>query len=643
MGTNETVERSIVSSSSSATNPVAKLDKRGGLTTTDWTEIGIVLLVATSCCGWGIVRYVLGRKSAKNAMTHCCACCGCPSRNGKNNNNKWIGSDKNDGYSGPTTRSASSSQSSSFLNFFFGFFRRSDDKNCGSHESYEKQVTIPYDKSKVLEMRRNYFANSLSISYANSDPLMIMKGQGSYLVDETGVRYLDSRNNVAHCGHGHPQVVRAVQQQVAQLNTNTRYLHPNMVELAHRLIQKMPPPLSKVFFCNSGSEANDLALRLARAYSGGSNNTIVLQGAYHGHTLAVLEISPYKFLKGTEYQHQLVPRQDSIVQDEDGEQSSLSPKQSSLTPGPHIWSVPMPDTYRGEHRDVNTAGEEYAKYVERACAHYQNRSEKVRAIVMEGGLSVGGVILPPRRYVSRAVAAVRAAGGLYIADEVQTGFGRLGSCFWAFEYHHSQRGGGGGDGDDTVDDDDDEMTIPDIVTMGKPMGNGMPLAAVVCTASVAEALDRCQVEYFNTFGGNPVCAAAGLAVLNVLEQEGLQQHARRMGDYFQDKFRLAMERIPLIGNVRGSGLFWGMEFVKNRETLEPATVETYLLCSIMRLKYHILTSIDGPNDNVFVIKPPMVFGEKEADIFFDALETACLVDLPLELQRGEPTTSRTPT
>ena len=305
------------------------------------------------------------------------------------------------------------------------------------------------------------------------------QGVGSRLIDESGVSYLDTRNNVAHCGHCHPRIVQAIQAQVAQLNTNTRYLHPNLVLLGQRILAKFPQRLCKIFFCNSGSEANDMALRLAKAYSGGSLNTIVVQGAYHGHTMAVLDISPYKYLKGTEY--------DLVTQPPlmDGSSSSSSDNNKDKkgnnthkTPGRHIWQVPAPDVFRGPHRNPETAGTDYADYVREACRHYtETRKENVRAFIMEGGLSIGGVIVPPKGYLEQCAAAVRTAGGVYIADEVQTGFGRFGSSFWAFEHQSSPSLGA-----TTA-----TTTIPDIVTMGKPIGNGMPLAAVVCTEVVAKA------------------------------------------------------------------------------------------------------------------------------------------------------------
>jgi ethanolamine-phosphate phospho-lyase len=412
-------------------------------------------------------------------------------------------------------------------------------------------------------------------------------------VDETGTSYLDTRNNVAHCGHGNVRVAQAVQEQVGLLNTNTRYLHPTMAVLAERLTQHLPDPLQVVFFCNSGSEANDMALRLARAYSAGSCNTIVVEGAYHGHTMANLEVSPYKYEKGSEYE-------------------LVKSKCGYGVPGDHIWKVPAPDIYRGVHRSMQTAGDQYAEYVRRACRYYTDKGETVRAFMIEGGMSIGGVILPPPGYLKACCEAVHAAGGLYIADEVQTGLGRFGSCFWAFQYKHTEN---------------EAEVVPDIVTLGKPFGNGMPLAAVVTSRKVAERFEACGVEYFNTFAGNPVCAAAGLAVLDEIQENGLQQRALEVGNYLKGKFRALMGKLELVGDVRGSGLFIGVELVRNRATLEPATVETSYICSVLKSKYHILTSIDGFHDNVLVIKPPMVFSRTDADYFVECFEIAATADL----------------
>jgi len=269
--------------------------------------------------------------------------------------------------------------------------------------------------------------------------------------------------------------------------------------------------------------------------------------------------------------------------------------------------------YRGEHRDIDESGVKYSMSVEEACRFYrEDCCENVGAFIVEGGMSVAGVILPPAQYIPRSVQAVRNAGGIYIADEVQTGFGRLGSCFWAFQHRHST---------------DDEIVIPDIVTMGKPFGNGMPLAAVVTTRAISDAFEGMGVEYFNTFGGNPVCAAAGLAMLDVLESEALQENAAKVGQYLKDKFLHLGKSLNIIGDIRGSGLFIGIELVRDRITKEPAEAETSYLCTVMKEKYSILTSIDGLYNNVLVVKPPMVFSVEDADEFVKGFENAIRVDL----------------
>lgn len=320
--------------------------------------------------------------------------------------------------------------------------------------------------------------------------------------------------------------------------------------------------------------------------------------------MANLHVSPYKYEKGTE-------------------QRLVKGPSGHFVPGPHIWKVPAPHSYRKTTNDDNPA-----MHVQQACQYYQKtRGERVRAMIIEGGMSVAGVVLPPPGYLRACQAAVHAAGGLYIADEVQTGLGRLGTCMWAFEYHDNNK--------------DDDPLVPDIVTMGKPLGNGMPLAAVVTTRAVAERFESAGVEYFNTFAGNPVCAAAGLAVLDELETKGLQQHALRVGTYLRNQFEtLQRNDVSLIGDVRGSGLFLGVELVQNRQTQQPATAETSFICSVLKSKYHILTSIDGPADNVLVIKPPMVFSQKDADYLVKCFHLAATVDLPaVDLTRLE----RTPT
>ena len=436
------------------------------------------------------------------------------------------------------------------------------------------------------------------------------KGSGCELIDHTGRHYLDTRNNVCHVGHQNPRIVDAVSKQVATLNTNSRYMHPNSVMLAERLVNLFPKSLEKVFFVNSGSEANDLALRLARAYSG-SKNCIFVDGAYHGHSMSTLEISPHKFSHSREYIKDLKEKPNGMK-----------------SVGEHLYQVQCPDIYRGRSYGENATeskkkneSEDFAKDVEDACEYYQRKNEKVGAFIIESGLSIGGVILPPPSYLKRCAKAVRDAGGLYIADEVQTGFGRLGSCFWAFQYENSD-------------------VVPDIVTVGKAFGNGVPIAAVITTKKVSDAFESMGVEYFNTFGGNPVSCAAGLAVLDEIEEKKLQMHAFSVGNYLQGKFKELKERFPIIGDVRGSGLFLGIDLVKDQDTKQPATKECSFLCTILKEKYSILTSIDGPFYNVLVVKPPMCFSHQDVDKFIKAFEYAVKDDL-LNVNLDE--ISRTPT
>ena len=471
-----------------------------------------------------------------------------------------------------------------------------------NRETSTYQPSIQLSKEEVLELRKKHFCDAVSVSYSNTNPLMIIGGNGSKLYDSEGQEYLDTRNNVCHVGHQHPAVVTAVQRQIATVNTNTRYLHPNATLLAQKLASLLPDPLEVVFLVNSGSEANDLALRLARAATG-SDNTICVDGAYHGHTLACLEVSPYKYEKSEEFG--LQPQIEDLPPGYD----------NPITPKPSIWKVPAPCTYRGLHRGEEDAADNYAEYVEEACRVYtQERNEELGAFIVEGGMSVAGVILPPASYLKKVVDCVREAGGLYIADEIQTGFGRFGSSYWAFQHGW--------------DVSDPSMhVVPDIVTVGKPFGNGMPLAAVVTTREIATAFTACGVELFNTFGGNPVCAAAGLAVLETIETESLQAHAKDVGQYLMGEVKRLQQNLDIIGDVRGTGLFVGVELVRDRRSLEPATEETSFLCTTMMEKYHVLTSIDGPNDNVLVIKPPLSFSMDDVDRFIAAFERAVTVDL----------------
>ncbi len=395
-----------------------------------------------------------------------------------------------------------------------------------------------------------------------------MRGCGAYLYDEDGRAYLDTVNNVAHVGHNHPRVVRAGQAQMAVLNTNTRYLHEHVARYAERLCATLPQPLSVCYFVCSGSEANELALRLARAFTG-RRDLIVVDAAYHGNTGGLIEISPYKHA---------------------GPGGSGAP--------PHVHVVPMPDTYRGAHRrDDPRAGEKYAEAVREAVAQAAAGGRGAAAFIAESIQSCGGQIVLPDGYLTAAYHHVRQAGGVCIADEVQVGFGRVGTHFWAFET---------------------QGVVPDIVTLGKPMGNGHPLAAVVTTPEIAAAFDN-GMEYFNTFGGNPVSCAVGLAVLDVITDEQLQANALRVGGYLLEQMLRLMDRHALIGDVRGLGLFIGVELVLDRATLAPAGAEAGRIVNRMR-EHGVLMSTDGPFYNVLKIKPPLVFSQADADLLVRTLD-----------------------
>jgi 4-aminobutyrate aminotransferase-like enzyme/Ser/Thr protein kinase RdoA (MazF antagonist) len=419
---------------------------------------------------------------------------------------------------------------------------------------------------EIRSEREEHVSKSLSISYQK--PLKIVRGSMQYLYDEDGRAYLDAVNNVSHVGHCHPRVVRAGQEQMAVLNTNTRYLHDNLVRYARRLCATLPEPLSVCFFVCSGSEANELALRLARTHTQ-RKDLIVVDVAYHGNTTSLIEISPYKF---------------------DGPGGTGAP--------PYVHKVPKPDAYRGEYKQNDLhAGVKYARYVERAIQEVQNNGSEVAAFICESLLGCAGQIVLPRHYLKEAYSHIRNAGGVCIADEVQVGFGRVGTHFWGFET---------------------QGVVPDIVTMGKPIGNGHPLAAVVTTPEIAASFNN-GMEYFNTFGGNPVSCAIGLAVLDVIAEEGLQENAQRVGTHLMDGMRALMRKHTLIGDVRGLGLFVGVELVVDRQTLAPAPEQASYITNRMRER-GILLSTDGPFHNVLKIKPPMVFTEENADFLVGMLD-----------------------
>jgi len=427
----------------------------------------------------------------------------------------------------------------------------------------------------LLARRRENLGLSLSLAYR--EPLKITRGRGQYLYDASGAAYLDCVNNVCHVGHCHPRVVSAGQRQMEILNTNTRYLHDNIIEYARRLTATLPAPLSVCFFTNSGSEANELALRLARTYTG-RRDIICVDHAYHGNTQALIDISPYKFNRRGG---------------------------AGKPDATHI--APLPDTYRGEFRaDDARAAEKYAHAVGEILERLRQAKRDAAAFITESISGCGGQIFFPPGYLQRAFEFARAAGSVCIADEVQVGFGRVGSHIWAFETQN---------------------VVPDIVTFGKPAGNGHPLGGVVTTPEIAAAFAN-GMEYFNTFGGNPVSCAIGLAVLNVIETENLRAHALEVGTAWLENLRALQTRHALIGDVRGQGLFIGIELTRDRATREPATRAANELLQRARAR-QILLSADGPFDNVIKIKPPLVFTRANAD------QVVAMLDEELEALKGD--------
>ena len=407
----------------------------------------------------------------------------------------------------------------------------------------------PQDKlEKLLRQREEHLGKALSI--AHGKPLHITHGSMQYLYASDGTRYLDLVNNVSHVGHSNPRVTEACTRQMSLLNTNTRYVYDGLTEYLGRIANTLPEPLSVGFLVNSGSEANELAVRIARAHTG-AHDMVVVEGAYHGHTGMLIDLSPYKF-RG---------------------------KGGKGEPEPWVHVVPIPDTYRGGDRDYAA---ELGEVVSEAGS--------IAGFLVESMLSCAGQVPLPQGYLADAFEHVRDAGGLCIADEVQVGFGRVGTHMWAFEEHE---------------------VVPDIVVMGKPMGNGHPMAAVFTTPEIASSFE--EMEFFSTFGGNPVSCAIGMAVMDCIKQDGLMQSAAELGERFKDGLKELQVKHDIIGDVRGRGLFLGFELVKDRETKEPAAEEAARIVDMMRDR-GVLLSTDGPHHNVIKIKPPMVLSKEDVDM-----------------------------
>ena len=423
------------------------------------------------------------------------------------------------------------------------------------------KARLDSDTAGLISRRKKLLGPAYRLFY--DKPVHLVKGEGVWLFDADGNKYLDMYNNVPHVGHCHPHVVGELQKQIETLNTHTRYLHANVLDYAERLTGKFPAELDVAMFSCTGSEANELALRIARAYTGGTG-IIVVDYAYHGNTHAIYQIST-----------------DDIPEDDLPD---------------FVLSVPAPDTYRGEHRGED-AGARYAAYIETAIGEFQSRGIRPAAFIIDTIISSSGIVSPPPGYLKTAAEIIRAAGGLFVADEVQPGFGRTGRNFWGYET--------------------DEF-VPDIVTMGKPMGNGHPLAATVTRTDIVERFAE-KGNYFNTFGGNPVSCAAGLAVLDVIEDENLQENALDVGQALIDGMTELVKRHQCIGDIRGSGLFLAVDLVEDRDTREPATEVASKVVNGLRDRGVLIGSI-GPSNNILKLRPPMVFSTENADYFLEIVD-----------------------
>ena len=433
--------------------------------------------------------------------------------------------------------------------------------------SFDPERAAPESPSiaALLKRRTRVLGPSYRLFY--DKPVHVVRAQGVRLYDDAGDSYLDVYNNVPSVGHCHPRVVEAVARQAATLNTHTRYLYDLVLDYAERLVATFPQELGNVMFTCTGSESSDLALRIARCHTKGTG-IIVTANGYHGLTAAVAEASP-----------------------------SLG---EGVPLGSHVRVVAAPDAYRV---GVDRVGDRFTADVQAAIDDLRRHGIKPSALLFDSIFSSDGILSHPSGFIGGAVEAIRAAGGLYIADEVQPGFGRTGSGMWGFARHH---------------------VIPDLVVLGKPMGNGLPIGGVVAQPRLLTEF-ALSARYFNTFGGNPVCCAAGLAVLDVLRDEQLIENALHVGDYMQRALKDLQDRYACIGDVRGAGLFIGVDLVKDRTTRAPNPEMGLALVNRLRDK-HVLISASGPLGHVLKIRPPLPFSRADADEFLSKLQE-CLLEL----------------
>ncbi len=421
--------------------------------------------------------------------------------------------------------------------------------------------SLPSTKTTLLKNREKHFGKNLSLSY--TDPIHMTGAAFQYMYDAEGNTFLDAYNNIMLAGHCHPLVVRAGQQAMAHLNTNTRYLYDSLNSYSTELLKKFPAQLNKIFFVNSGSEASDLAIRMAK-YHSCKKKIMVMEHGYHGHTNTGIQISAYKY------------------------QATAGVGQSTET-----IETPLPKVFGSGLIDDGSSGKAFSK---RTIEQIEENSGDIAAFIAEPIVGCGGQVPLAKGYLNAVYPKVREQGGLCISDEVQVGFGRLGDVFWGYELYG---------------------VIPDIVIIGKPMGNGHPMGAVITTEEVMRSFEK-GPEFFSSFGGNPVSCAIGLSVLNVIEEEGLMDHAKKTGNYLMAQLRSLQKSHSVIGDVRGYGLFLGLEL--NKSDGQPHTELASSLKNKLR-EHYILVSTDGPYENVIKIKPPLSFNQQNCDELVSKIDT----------------------
>ncbi|AQV16041.1 aspartate aminotransferase family protein [Acinetobacter pittii] len=426
----------------------------------------------------------------------------------------------------------------------------------------EHAAELDHATRKLTDKRNKILGESYRLFYRN--PVHLVKGQGQYLWDAAGHQYLDVYNNVASIGHCHPAVIEAVNEQMKMLNTHTRYLHENILDYTEELLQTTPDEIDRAMYMCTGSEANDLAIRIAREYSGGTG-IIVSQESYHGTSSLTSGCSP---ALGTEQPLDATTR-----------------------------LVPAPDYYRIQTDDL---GEWFAQQIQQQIDDMNAKGIKFAGFLADSIFSSDGVMPNPVGFLQKAVDVVHANGGIFIADEVQPGFARTGDSFWGFGRHN---------------------VVPDIITTGKPMGNGVPVSGLLAKSEVLAAFSD-KIPYFNTFGGNPVSMAAAQAVLKVIQEEELQTHSKYVGGLLLKELTKLMDKHEVVGDVRGAGLFIGFELVKDRTTKEPNKALALNLIEELRNTHRVLTSVAGPYGNVLKLRPPLAFQTKDIDWLVGALDQA---------------------